>query len=88
MPWAGRPRLSDDNIAAVRAAIDQGLTDGVPLTFQLAPDDRLRIWMPDRLNREVLSITPWNLPGIEQPAGTLPAIVSDDTLNGDSQHEM
>jgi hypothetical protein len=77
----GPARLSEDNIAAVRAAIDQGSTDGIPLTFRLDPDDRLRIWMPGRLKREVLWMTPWNLPGIEQPSGTLAAIVSDESLN-------
>jgi hypothetical protein len=74
----GPARLSEDNIAAVRTAIDQGgSTDGMQLTFRLDPDDRLRIWMPGRLKREVLWITPWNLAGIEQPSGTLAAIVSD-----------
>ena len=42
----GPARLSEDNLAAVRAAIDHGSTDGMPLTFRLDPDDRLRIWMP------------------------------------------
>jgi hypothetical protein len=54
LAMGGPTRLSDDSIAAVRNAIDQGSTDGLPLTFKLDPDDRLRIWMPDRLNQEVL----------------------------------
>ena len=33
--------------------------------------------MPDRFTREILWITPWNIAGIEQPAGTLSAIASE-----------
>jgi hypothetical protein len=74
----GPTRLSDEDIAGVRKAIAQGVTDGLPLKFKLDdPEDRLRIWMPDRLTRETLWITPWKIPGIEQPAGTLSAIASE-----------
>jgi hypothetical protein len=74
----GPTRLSDEDIAGVRKAIAQGVTDGLPLKFKLDdPEDRLRIWMPDRLTRETLWITPWNIPGIKQPAGTLSAIASE-----------
>jgi hypothetical protein len=79
LTMGGPTRLSDQDIAGVRKAIAQGATDGLPLKFKLDdPDDRLRIWLPDRLDRETFWITPWNIPGIEQPAGTLSAIASDD----------
>lgn len=73
----GPLRLSDESIEAIRKATEQGQTDGIPITFRLDQNDRLRIWLPDRLNRKVLSITPWDLPGVEQPAGTLPALDSE-----------
>jgi hypothetical protein len=83
----GPVHLNQDDIAAIRSAIDNGSAEGLPLTFRLDPDDRLRIWLPDRFKDQILWITPWNLPGIEQPAGTLPAIVSRGVLNETDQAE-
>ena len=79
----GPVRLDEDNIGMIRNAVDNGTsTDGLPLTFRLLdPDDRLRFWLPDRFKGEQLWITPWNLPGIEQPAGTLTAIRGRDAAN-------
>ena len=34
----------------------------------------MRLWLPDRFKGEQLWITPWDLPGIQQPAGTFSAI--------------
>jgi hypothetical protein len=72
----GPVRLAEDDIAAIRTAVENGSsTDGLPLKFHLTdPDDRLRLWLPDRFKAEQLWITPWDLPGIEQPVGTMSAI--------------
>jgi hypothetical protein len=81
----GPVRLNHDDIAAIRSAIDRGSTDGLPLRFRMDRDDRLRIWLPDRFKGHILAITAWDLPGIEQPAGTLPAIVSGDGVGETDQ---
>ena len=78
LAMGGPTRLSKQTVADVRKALKRGKTDGLRLTFQLDdPEDRLRIWMPDRFKGEKLWITPWNLPGIQQPTGTLSAIAGN-----------
>jgi hypothetical protein len=73
-------RLAEESITAIRRALDRGdSTDGLPLRFHTVDStDRMRLWLPDRFKGEQLWITPWDVPGIQQPAGTLSAIQSDD----------
>lgn len=71
----GPTRLPKQTVAELGRARKRGKTDGLRLTFKLDDaEDRLRVWMPDRFKGETLRITPWNLRGIQQPAGTLSAI--------------
>ena len=79
----GPVRLIEDDIATLRRALDNGSsTDSLPLRFRTVdPQDRLRQWLPDRFRGEQLWITPWGLSGIEQPVGTLSAILDHDAAN-------
>ena len=64
---AGLVVMDDDHRAELRAAVARGETDGMPIRMRCRPGDRLRMFMPGKARKdETLSITPWEVPGINQ----------------------
>jgi hypothetical protein len=54
--------LAEDNIGTIRTAVNNGSSmDGLPLKFHLIdPNDRLRLWLPDRLEPARNRSTCWD----------------------------
>lgn len=73
--WGGPLRPAPEELPALRSALDDGSLVGRKATLTLADEDRVRMWMPGRLVRKDLAITPWGIAGIEQPVGTLAAAI-------------
>lgn len=64
---AGLVRMDEDHRAELRAAVASGDTDGRPIRMQCRPGDRFRMFMRAKTNEDdTLSITPWDVPGINQ----------------------
>jgi hypothetical protein len=67
--------MTEDNIAAIRVGVDNGeSTDGLPLKFHS------EALAAGPLHGQPAVDHPWDLPGIEQPAGTLSAILGHDLV--------
>jgi hypothetical protein len=59
--------ITQQEIDDINAAFDEGRADGHPVTWETAPGDRIRIYMPDRVGPDQqLVIQPWGLRGITQ----------------------
>jgi hypothetical protein len=59
--------LTQQEIDDVNAAFDEGRAEGHRVTWETAPGDRIRIYMPDRVGQDQqLVIRPWGLRGITQ----------------------
>jgi hypothetical protein len=64
--------LDDASIQALQTAFATQSTEGLGITLRVDADDRLRTWLPDRVAPDKpLDVTPWDIPGIEQPGPRL-----------------
>jgi hypothetical protein len=59
--------LEQHQVDEIRAAFAAGTAAGLEVNFRVRPDDRVRLFLGDRVaDNQPLDITPWEIPGVTQ----------------------